>query len=216
MKKFIFSIIFSVCMGLCVNAQSINIPTIHVVEFNLDTLKSEISDSILYYNRLKELKGELKQENQEIKMGLDIVKASLQNQREQLSLTKTKIKLLNKQIKTYEKELKNQNAEIKNINKQHNKLAKSNDVSAASKNSQIRSLMDRKLYLEQSLNATREKIHNLSRDLESATSDMHRLDQVKLDIQSSQIELKRLSEACKFKMKQIDNETKLAKSRIKK
>ena len=123
------------CLQL--QAQSIQIPTIHVVEFNLDTLKHEINDSVLYYNRLKELKGQLKQEKQEVKMGLDIVKSSLKNQRDQLSLTKTKIKLLKKQIKTYEKELKSQNSEIKQINKMHNQLAKSDDVSLSSKNTQI-------------------------------------------------------------------------------
>lgn len=217
MRKFIFSLILGVFMScLQLQAQSIQIPTIHVVEFNLDTLKHEINDSVLYYNRLKELKGQLKQEKQEVKMGLDIVKSGLKNQRDQLSLTKTKIKLLNKQIKAYEKELKNQNSEIKQINKMHNQLAKSDDVSLSSKNTQIRSLMDRKVYLEQSINATREKLNNINKDIETANGDIHRLEQLKLEIQSAQIELVRLNEACQFKQKQIDIEMKLVKSMLKK
>ena len=80
MRKFIFSLILGAFMSVELHAQSIQIPTIHVVEFNLDTLKHEINDSVLYYNRLKELKGQLKQEKQEVKrtliMQCAVIKAS--------------------------------------------------------------------------------------------------------------------------------------------
>ena len=213
MKKFIFSFIFCACLSVCAMGQTMQIPTIHVVEFNLDSLKAEVGDSALYFSRLQELKMQLKQEQQEIKSGLDIVKSGLKNQNGQYALAKERIKLLTKQTKTHEKGIKSWSAEIKSIEKEHKKITNNKNISYHSKLPQLRTLESRKNYLEQQIASAKGKIDMLTRDLTTATDELHRLERVKLDIQSSQIELKRLNEACKFKQKQLNDEIKLAKSK---
>jgi len=215
MKKCIFGFLFGMFISFGVNGQNIQIPTIHIVEFSLDSLKAEFVDTLLYLSHLQELKSQLRQENQEVEMGLDIIKSSLKNQNEQFSLVRDKIKLINKQVKTYKQRLKEYNGEIKNLNKQHKQLTNSKQMTYESKVSQTKSIESRKAYLEQNVVSTNEKINALNNDLTFYTDEVHRLDQLKLQILSSQVDLKHLKEACKFKTKQINNEIKVIKSKVK-
>lgn len=215
MKKFIFTLVLGVCISCSAYAQSIQIPTIHIAEFNLDSIKTELSESHLYFTRLEEIKLQLKQEMQEINVGFDIVKSCYKNQKEQFSLTKEKIKLFKEQIKTHKKSIKDLNSEIKSIDKQYNQLNKSKQISHDAKVSQSRSLENRKVYLNQQIISLQGKMDILNRDMSYTTDEFHRLEQLKLDIQSADIELKRLKEACKFKQDQIKTEMKIVKKSLK-
>lgn len=179
-----------------------------VTKYDLEDLKSRISDPNLYLAHLEELKTAVEQDINIILLQLDIVKAQKTNYHQQVKLLRIKEQILKKQETMHKKVQKDRENARKAIEKSRKQLNNNTDLSYEAKVAYSNSLDQRTKHHEHTEMEWNNKLQTLLKSQEALQNEQLRLEHLYIDIQSTQVTLNHLRDISKIKLKQLTQEIK--------
>lgn len=141
MKKILLTAAFVAAITLTANAEEyrhISPITIHLIEFNMDTMRNAHSGNLdMYLTQLASLQNDIEKQSKEIVEAQKNLKAEKKLYDVQMAFMKNRQAQVKNAKKFFQSEVKHYDDNLKNIKKQHEMIQKMTDVSSVAIKEQL-------------------------------------------------------------------------------